>query len=100
MGLAPPGLAVEHGVLRVIDERERAQVAGGVAVREGDLREAVAVEGLWLREPRAPVEPRPLVALAHLHLVPDEVGHAPDLGRACHAEESVDDLVREEHAPG
>ena len=100
VGLAPAGLAVEHEVLRRVHERERHEVAGAVALGERDLGEVVALERLHLGERRLPVEPLALVALADLHLPPDQVGGAPHLGRRRAGEERLDGLVREEHPLG
>lgn len=98
--LAPAGLAVEHEVLRRVHERERHEILGPVALRERDLGEVVAFEGLHLGERGLPVELLALVALADGHLAPDEVGSAPDLGRRRRGQERLDGLVREEHPLG
>ena len=100
VGLAPPGLAVEHEVLRRVHERERHEVLGPVPLRERDLGEVVALERLDLGEGGLPVEPLALVALADGHLAPDQVGRAPDLGGGGAGEERLDGLVREEHPLG
>lgn len=97
MGLAATRLAVEDEVLGGVDEGERHELVGPVALRERDLREVVVVERLDLRERRLAVEPGALVALAHRLLAGDEVDGAPHLGRRRGGEELLDRLVREEY---
>ena len=80
MGLAPSGLAMEHKVLCLIDKLKRAQVGLAVAIREDDLREVVALEGLDLRESRTAEQAGALVALTCLQFGRYQVGHAPRLG--------------------
>ena len=100
VGLAAPGRPVEDEVLRGVDERQRHEVAGAVALGERDLREVVALERLGLRERRLPVEPGALVALPHTLLGGYEAADAPDLGGRSARQERLDRLVREEHRLG
>ncbi len=93
MGLTPAGLAVEHEVLRHIDERQRLEVLHGIPLGEHHLREVVALEGFPLRDPRPPVQAGAPVALAHLQLVFDHPDNAPELGGVGFREKPVDGVV-------